>query len=33
MNNVTTVIVNYQTPDLLRNAVHSFKNITLKVDS
>lgn len=25
MNSVTTVIVNYQTPDLLRNAVLSFK--------
>ena len=25
MNNVTTVIVNYQTPDLLKNAVQSFK--------
>jgi GT2 family glycosyltransferase len=25
MSRVTTVIVNYQTPDLLRNAVHSFK--------
>jgi len=26
MNRVTTVIVNYQTPHLLRNAVHSFKD-------
>jgi len=32
MNSVTTVIVNYQTPELLVNAVHSFKRIYRNVD-